>query len=71
MRILPVAKIIVIGLYKEHPHLRPSHPTDGVTAFHESFLYLVCLENLFASEPLSYGWKYSIPHVDPVFCLFG
>ena len=63
---IPSSSSFFIGLYREHPHVRPSHPTDGVMEFHVFFLFLVRSENVFASNRLSYGLYYRLPRVSPV-----
>ena len=71
MRLLIVFQVLVIGLYIECPQFIPSHPTNGVTAFHVSFLSFVCLENIFAYARLFYGCQDSLPRIDTVFRSFG
>ena len=41
---------------RERYQVRLSYPTDGVIEFHMSFLYLVCLEKVFASDHMYYRW---------------
>ena len=54
MRLLLVFQVLVLSLYMERPYVRLSHPTDDVTAFHMSFLSLVCSHNVSEYDCLPY-----------------
>ena len=70
MRLFLIFQVFIIGSYREHPQVRPYNTMGGVTEFRVSLLSLVHLENVLASDRLSYGWEDSLQHVNPVFSSF-
>ena len=53
MRLFLVFQVLDISFYRERTWVIPSHPTDGVTAFHMLFLALFHSENVIVYDRLS------------------